>query len=170
MKKSKIVNTIKTEMVNVQRKERSAMEKSCAAVGLQLLNFCANGSPAESVKPPIESGYLRGSGSVFVNGKFISATPPVNGLGNPLGSFSVGIRPNEKEITVIYNTEYAGRWHENPFVPGGMIPSKAARNNPAITKNVGYKWVEKHLIADRDDLLWLFRQRMMKYFFKGSGK
>jgi hypothetical protein len=160
-----IINEIANKFPKLVRQEQNAAEKAAGAVGLQLLNFCANGSPNESVQPPIDTGYLRGSGSVFVNGKHISSTPPVNGQGEPLESFSTSIIDNEYAIDIIYNTEYAARMHEGDWIPGGKVPSKASKNNPAILQNVGNKWIEKHLLADGEDLIMLFGNRMFKYFF-----
>lgn len=164
-----IINEIARKFPKLVIQEKNAAEKAAGAVGLQLLNFCANGSPNEPTKPPIDKGYLRGAGSVFVNGKHITSTPPVNGLGEPLESFSTSVIDNEYAVDVIYNTEYAAKLHETEWTPGGVKPSKAAKNNPGIVQNVGNKWVEKHLLADGEDLIMLFGNRMFKYFYSKGG-
>ena len=168
MRKMKITNTLTSGLQQLQYSEKTANEKACIKVALQLLNYCAVGSPNEPVMPPILTGYLRGSGSVFVNNKFISATPKVNGKGDPLRSFSPLFSKGHTVISIIYNTEYAARWHESSgWTPGGKIPSTAKQNNPSITINVGNKWVEKHLYADGKDLMYLYQVTMNKEFFKG---
>jgi hypothetical protein len=162
----KVTNTLAKGLTDLQKKEIRVNEKASTKMALQLLTFCNTGSPNDPTVPPIMTGYLRGSGSVFVNSKFISATPQIAG-GNPLKSFTVAPNPYLTIISIIYNTEYAGRWHESSgWIPGGKNPSKAAKNNPGITKNVGNKWVTKHLIADGKDLLWLYRTLVKKELFK----
>jgi len=168
MKKMKVVNTLTSGLEKLQYSEKTANEKACIKVALQLLNYCAVGSPNEPTMPPILTGYLRGSGSVFVNNKFISATPKVNGKGEPLRSFSPLFSKGHTVISIIYNTPYAARWHESyGWTPGGKTPSIAKQNNPNITRNVGNKWVTKHLNADSKDLMYLYQVTMNKEFFKG---
>jgi hypothetical protein len=168
-KKRKIINEIAQNFPKLMRQEVSASERACVAVGLQLINFCVNGSPNEPTQPPIDSGLLRGSGSVFVNGKFITATPQVNGEGDPLKSLNVSLEAGRQKIDVVFNVPYAYWLHESSdWIPGGVKPSRAATNNPAITTNVGNKWVEKHLYADGEDLLILYGSQMKKNFFRGS--
>jgi hypothetical protein len=140
---------------------------ACKKVGVQLLNFCSQGSPNDPTMPPIESGYLRGSGSVFVGSELVGTSPKPYGKGDPLRSLSVAKQEGQTIISIVYNTEYAARWHENKFVPGGKRPSLAARNNPSITKNVGNKWIEKHLKSDSKDLMWVYGIMVKKEFDKG---
>lgn len=168
MKQMKITNTLTEGLKEFQKKEEIINNKACKAVAVQLLNFCAVGSPNEPVMPPIETGYLRGSGSAFVNNQFISATPKVNGKGDPLRSFSPLFAKYHTVISIIYNTPYAARWHESSgWTPGGKIPSKAKQNNPSITINVGNKWLEKHLNSDSKDLMYLYGEFLKKRLFAG---
>lgn len=164
-----VINEIARNFPKIVKQEKSAAEKAAGAVALQLLNFCANGSPNEPTQPPIDSGYLRGSGSAFVNGKHITSTPTIDGQGEPLESFSTSIIDDEYAIDIIYNTEYAAKLHETTWTPGGVKPSKAAANNPGILQNVGNKWIEKHLLSDGEDLIMLFGNRMFKYFYSKRG-
>jgi hypothetical protein len=163
----KVTNTMAKGFMDLQKKEIAVNEKACTKMALQLLTFCNVGSPNEPTVPPIKSGYLRGSGSVFVNSKFISATPSAAG-GSPLKSFTVVPNPYLTRISIIYNTPYAARWHESSgWVPGGKRPSRASTKNPSITRNVGNKWITKHLVADGKDLLWLYGTLVKKELFKG---
>ena len=125
------------------------------AVALQLLNNVINGSLGASVVPPIMTGRLRASGSVFVGGNFIkdSGDEPVDGeSGTPNKSHSDKV----ENITIGFNTEYAAKWHEKKFTPGGKKPSKIAKSNPAALANVGNKYLEKHLQADGKELMELY--------------
>lgn len=117
-------------------------EEALIKAGLQLINWIVNGSPKESIVPPVLTGALRGSGSVFVGSKFISATPDESGKGTPNNSYSGA--PNT--ITVGFNTAYAAKLHEESFNPGPRSKQSG---------NVGNKYIRKHLQADRD-LLFAF--------------
>lgn len=129
--------------------------KAKTIMGLQLLNNIINGSPRNSLVPPIMTGRLRASGSVFVGSEFSGDTsnqPVQEGVATPNKSYS-----DKKEIvTVGFNTEYAARWHEQDFTPGGKIPSKIAQSNPAALANVGKKYIEKHLQSDGPELTKLY--------------
>jgi hypothetical protein len=168
MKKMVVVNTIKKQIPLCQIREKEINIMACKKVGVQLLNFCSQGSPNDPTMPPIESGYLRGSGSVFVGSELVGTSPKPYGKGDPLRSFSIGqSKEGQTIISIIYNTEYAARLHETKWKPGGVIPSKAARNNPSIIRNVGNKWIERHLKADAKDLMWLYGEMIKKEFLKG---
>lgn len=140
-------NTLLKGIDTFSKDFKAAHQKACIAVGLQLLNNCNNGSPNETVVPPIDTGLLRGSASVFVNNKLIGVGPKVNGLGDPLTSFSVKAGKNQTVITIIYNTSYATKLHEKPFNLG-----------PGSEKagNVGNKWITKHLRADKEEFKVLY--------------
>jgi hypothetical protein len=169
MKKMVVKNTMLKQIPIVQQKEKEINNMACKKVGIQLLNFTAQGSFNDPTMPPIMTGYLRGSGSVFVNNELVGTSPKPYGKGDPLRSFSVGVSNKDQTvISIIYNTEYAARWHENKFVPGGKRPSKAARNNPSIIKNVGNKWIERHLKADSKHLMELYGDMIKKEFDKGG--
>lgn len=126
-----------------------ADKKARGEVGLQLLNWIVNGSSRSSKIPPVLSGLLRGSGSAFVGSNFIGATPPVMGKGEPNQSHT------EKKgvITVGFNTDYAARWHENPFKPGPV----SSRD-----RDVGYKYIEEHLKADGQALIDFYAKLIKK--------
>jgi len=126
--------------------------KGRQAVGLQLLNFVVNGSSQEKVVPPIMWGILRGSGSAFVDNKLVGDTKSSNPDGTPNTEYT----SPEGGVSIGFNTAYAARWHEKQFTPGGVVPSKQAQANPAMLADVGNKYVEKHLKADREVLLGLY--------------
>lgn len=121
-------------------------------VGLQLLNFALNGSSGDPTVPPIRWGVLRGSGSVFVDGTLVGDTKSSYPDGTPNAQYSA----EAGDVTIGFNTAYAARLHETNWVPGGKVPSKQVQRNPGILGNVGNKWVERHLKADKDVLVALY--------------
>jgi hypothetical protein len=156
MRKMNVVNTIPKGLQKFASNKLLVNERACTVVALQLLNNCANGSPKEPVVPPIWIGYLRGSGSVFVNDKFISATPAIAGS-TPLRNFKVQLKEGQTIISIIYNTPYAARLHEKKWEPG----AKSIKAG-----NVGNKWIERHLKADAAELMWLYGTILKKELFK----
>jgi hypothetical protein len=112
-------------------------------VGIQLINNIVNGSPNSGIVPPILTGRLRGSGSVFLGKKLVNQTPQVRGEGTPNTSYA----GKDGEITVGFNTPYAAKWHEKPFNPGPFSIQSG---------DVGNKFVEKHLRADAKELWKLY--------------
>jgi hypothetical protein len=126
--------------------------------GMMILNWMNNGSANCSTVPPIRSGMLRGSGSVFVGNECVHTSKGDYPAGTPNVSYDAG----RNNIAVGYNTAYAARMHETTWVPGGKIPGKAARNNPNITGDVGNKWMEKHLIADKESIMRLYAMELKK--------
>jgi hypothetical protein len=140
----------------------SASFRALRAVGLQLLNFAINGSENEKVVPPIREGILRGSGSAFVDGVLVGDTKGRGGPGSERGDPNKSYDGGPNESTVGFNTAYAARMHETTWTPGGVVPSPQAERNPAMLKDVGNKFVEKHLVADRETLLGLYADVVKK--------
>ena len=112
-------------------------------MALQFLNVCNHGSKNDPTVPPVMTGNLRGSASVFVGAVLIQTTRGEYGIGEPAAAYS---GPNN-EITVVYNAAYAAKMHEDTWNPGPRSEQSG---------NVGNKWVEKHLQADGPDLLEMY--------------
>jgi hypothetical protein len=132
--------------------------KAKTAMGLQLINNIVNGSPRESVVPPVKTGLLRGSGSVFVGSKLVHTTQKVKGQGNPNTVHSAPI----DTVTVGLDTSYAAKLHEMPF---SEEPRKGAWSPGFFSRqsgNVGNKFVEKHLQADGSELIKLYAEVVKK--------
>jgi hypothetical protein len=138
------------------RIDPKAREKGLIAFGLQLINNSVNGSPNESVRAPIRDGRLRGSGTVFVGSKKVGDTTFLGKGGTPALSYT---ESNLNVVTVGFNTEYAANMHENlapegkQFTPGGKYKPKRTAANVA---DVGGKFLERHLKADRKELVQLY--------------
>jgi hypothetical protein len=142
-----------------QNKSGSADQLARTRMGLQLLNIVVNGSANESVVPPIMTGVLRGSGSVFTGSVFVGDTKANYPNGTPNASYSEG-DPND--ITVGLNTAYAARLHETQWTAGGKRPSAQSLRNPGMLGNVGNKFIEKHLKADGKDLVKFYAGQLKK--------
>lgn len=132
-------------------------ERAAIKTGLQLLNNCNNGSPQEPVVPPKLTGALRGSASVFVNGRLVGIAPNIGGKPIPAKSITEALKEDNLIISIVYNTAYARRLHEEEWRPG--IGSSNAGS-------VGNKWVEKHINADGEELLEFHGTILKKDLFK----
>lgn len=122
--------------------------KAKSQCALQLLDWCNNGSANDSVVPPILTGNLRGSASVFVGSVLIQTTRGEYPEGHPLMAYGSS---KATAITLVYNCAYAAWLHENPmgtaWHPGPVSEQSG---------DVGDKWVERHLKADGKDLVAMY--------------
>lgn len=66
---------------------------------------------------PLQTGMLRGSGSVHVDGNFLAASPvkPTTGAASPETGSIGGKRARSTVIVWGFNTHYAAKVHENPW-------------------------------------------------------
>jgi hypothetical protein len=132
--------------------------KAKTKMGLQLLNNIINGSTRESVVPPVLTGLLRGSGSVFVGSKLVHTSAKVKGKGNPNTSHRAPI----STVTIGLNASYTAELHEKPFSEtkqkGAWSPGPVSRQSG----DVGNKFVEKHLKADAKEIVELYASTVKK--------
>jgi len=112
------------------------VEKGLGKAGLQLLADSILQRPTA----PIKEGWLRGSGSVFVNNKCIGESPSGR-KGKANKNHNESIKPREMVGVVGFNVPYAARLHEGeqlkfrePSSGPKFLESKMARN-----KNVYFK-------------------------------
>lgn len=133
----------------LQKKSPAAFKKAMEKGAIQFLNWANNGSKNESRKPPIRWGVLRGSSSAFVGSKLVQI-------------FSQQITPGGKErptpatsheatglvIIWVWNTNYAKKMHE-----WGKKAKERWGKFTLQDTDAGRKWLEKHLIKDKKDLM-----------------
>lgn len=131
------------------KKFKEADENARVKVGIQLINNIVQGEGGTNVKPPILTGTLWGSGSVFVGSKNVYITQSQGGNPTPAVSHS----DKDGVITIGFNTPYAARWHNNSFKPGPV--SKQAGN-------VSDQYITKHLQADAQELTKLYAMLVKK--------
>jgi hypothetical protein len=140
-------DTLKMGIKLFKDKSPQVIDDALALAGLTLLNWVIQGSPKESRQPPIDTGLLWGSGSVFVNSKLIGVSPAVNGQGTPNRDYTA---MTGHTITIGFNTSYAAVMHEGRYNLG-----KISREQ----KNSGNKFLERHLIKDKE----LLMEQIAKY-------
>lgn len=132
-----------------------AREKALAGTGMQIINWVVNGSQRSPIKPPIKSGRLRGSGTVFVGKKRIGDTMSAGKGGTPARSQSVD---SSKDVIVVgFNTQYAANMHEN-LDPYG----KKFQPHKDQGKAFG-KFLERHLDADKKAAFELYAELYRKW-------
>jgi hypothetical protein len=129
---------------NYSKKTMKSHSMAGKKVGLQLLNYIVNGSPKEGVTPPILTGTLRGSASVFFENEIIQQGP--NGPSSISGN-------NKNKITVVFNVPYAARMHEGRWNPGPVSQQAG---------NVGNKFISKHVDGDKIDLMKMYAKLIKK--------
>ena len=123
--------------------------KGMYRAGAALLRDVVRDTPT----PPLDEGTLRGSHSVFVDGKLAQVAPDPSGTGTPATQAPQGAaKPNQVIATIGANTPYAARLHEHPeydFQEPGS----------------GGKWLETKLQGNRKQYF-----KLMADFIKSGGK
>ena len=144
----KIKNTINIPKNLSKKTFANAQEKAA----IQMLDWMASGSMGTQAAPPIRTGVLASSGSVFYKNKNLGVSPDISsGQGTPNKAFS------SKNITWGFNTEYATRLHEEKLNPGPF--SKANPN-----RSPGNQWLMKHLKKDANNYTKLIAKFIEKVF------
>jgi hypothetical protein len=89
---------------------RRAVERGMGQAGLQWLHDAIQEPPTV----PIDTGDLRGSGTVFLQGQLLGTSPAQGPNATPATDDDV--RPDAGEILVRvgFNKPYAAKWHEVP--------------------------------------------------------
>lgn len=136
-------SAVTRSLKKVQRKSPEIFDKALAVGALQLLTWSNTGTGRTSKKPPIRTGVLRGSSSVFVGKRLISIYPQAaNGSEYPTPART---HSGEKTtITIVWNTDYAAKMHE---WKGGW--GKFTIQD----QDAGNKWATENLKANRNDLM-----------------
>jgi hypothetical protein len=131
-----------TGLKMLQKKSPVAFRKAQEVAALQMLTWMSDGSPVCTAKPPIDWGVLRGSGSAFLGNELVGVARNATIDSTPATSWSAA-----KDTTSwVYNTYYASAMHEHE---GNWGPKTS--NDPGA----GNKWIEKHLMADKEIYLKL---------------
>ena len=119
------------------------------AAGKYLLDSVVGGSANNPLKPPMDTGALRASGSAHIanNSAFYTTDNlPVSAPGQATPN-KRNARGTRDTITVGINTPYAARWHENQFQPGEI----SLANGP-----VGPFYLSSHLQSDSKEMLRIY--------------
>jgi hypothetical protein len=146
-----IKNTI--DVSKIKAVSKKAFEKSQAKAAIQMLGWMASGSAASEKAPPIRTGVLASSGSVFYKNKLLTISPDISGgKGTPNKAF------NSKNITWGFNTVYATRMHEDKNLKPGPYSQASGNRHP------GNQWLLEHLQKDKDNYTKLIAEFARKYF------
>lgn len=143
----------------LQRRSPAMFAKALERPAIQMLTWMNTGSPRESRTPPIRTGVLRGSGTAFVGGKLVATTPSAGGTPTPAGTSGA---PTPLTVHWTYNTDYASKMHERPEGSSwGAFTEQA--------QDAGSKWMEKHVIADREAFAAFVAKEFKALLAKGVG-
>ena len=134
----KYKNTINIPAIkNVSKKAFETAQKKAA---IQMLDWMSSGSMASEAAPPIRTGILASSGSVFYKNQNLAVSKDISsGQGTPNRQF------NSKNITWGFNTDYATKMHEDKNLNPGPYSMRNANRHP------GNQWVLEHLQKDKDN-------------------
>jgi len=133
----KIKSTIDVSKFTANKLFPKAQEKAA----IQMLDWMSSGSMGSPSKPPIRTGVLASSGSVFYKNKFLKASPNVARGETPTPNKSY----NGKNVTWGFNTNYAAKLHEDKSLNPGPFSIRDANMHP------GNQWVTEHLQKDKDN-------------------
>lgn len=128
----------KIKSKKVIKAPKSVMERSQAKGGLQMLDWMASGSPKNNTMPPLKTGFLSGSGSVFLGGKLLDVT---ESSGTERGKPNKSYQAKDNVLTFGFNTEYAAEVHEVKKAKGQFSGQSGNRQS-------GNQWVTSHLKSD----------------------
>ena len=143
--------------------EQNGADDRCKVkVALQFLNWCSRGSSNESTVPPVKTGNLRGSASIFVGPQCVQNTRADYGIGTPALS---GGESSTDKITIVYNTAYAAAMHEKEWNPGPVSSKGSSGPGGGVPGN---KWIEKHLKADAQNIFKLYAEFMKGEIERGA--
>jgi hypothetical protein len=122
---------------------------------MAMLDWMSSGSQTSPKKPPIRTGVLASSGSVFYKNRLLGTSPNVATSGAPTPNKS----HTGKNITWGFNTDYAKRMHEDK----SLNPGPFSKRDPNMAP--GNQWVTEHLQKDKDNYTKLIAE-----FIKGKLK
>jgi hypothetical protein len=133
------------ELQPLIKKSPNAFKNAQKKGAIQFLNWANNGSAKETRKPPIRWGVLRGSSSAFVGSELVQTYDiPIMAGADERPTPAQSHNAKDDQMTWVWNTDYATKMHETNYKPGPFT---------AQDGNAGPKWLEKHLNADKDDLM-----------------
>lgn len=141
-------NTIPQRLVVYNKEFKTEHKKAFMICAIQ---FITNISTGIEATPPVLSGNLRGSGSVFIGNEFVKDSQSIVGeKGTPATSNNIN---DESVITIMFNTPYAAKMHE--WTGGWGERTKRAGN-------AGNKYIEKHLKKDAQEITKLWASLVSK--------
>lgn len=123
-----------------------AIKDGMTVAGIQLMNDAMMEEPTV----PHKEGYLRGSGSVFVQNKMVGKSTQGNNR-DVNTNMSEEIPNNTIMVVVGFNTPYAARWHE-------VEPGTVTFQEPSA----GPKFLEKKLVQNKKTYFKIVANRIKR--------
>lgn len=151
-----LIKGVTIDTRKLKRQSEKVFKKALDKTALQWLNWCNTGSPAANDTPPIKWGVLRASASVFVGKDKVGVAKETASKGQPTPLQNYNGK--EDVITIVYNTDYAFKMHEERGEDGTW---KNLGDASKRAKNATDKWLEKH-IANDGKLLYAMIARLVK--------
>lgn len=139
------ITTNLAPLKRLMKKSPGAFLKAMEIGAIQFLTWANNGSAREGRKPPIRWGVLRGSSSAFVGSKLVSIShAPILAGATESPTPAQSHAAENTLMTWVWNTDYAAKMHEWKGGWGKFTTQDG---------DAGNKWIEKHLMKDRNDLM-----------------
>ena len=132
------------------------LDRGLAVAGMQLLRDSAEEVVGEEGgRTPLKEGFLRGSGSVHVQGRETGNSRDSPGAKGGETAHSVSDvtqhNANQHEAIVAFNTPYAARLHEHPEYTFSRAD-----------EGFGGKFLESKMVAFKDDYMAVIAEELKK--------
>lgn len=147
--KTGVTNTLTSGLAKLAKKLPKAIENAAGVSGLALIDDSLNQDPT----PPIDTGYLRGSWFVYVNGKKKKG-------GKDAGQIPESINVDASKITatVGFSAEYAAAQHQNLAPAGSWQPGPKSQT----AGNTGGNFMGAKMERNKDRYAQVFADRLKK--------
>lgn len=151
--KSGVTNTIAPGLRALAARLPKALENAAGVAGLAVIDDAVNEDPT----PPLDTGYLRGSWFVYVNGKKKSN-------GGNAGSLpgSVPADPKTVSTTVGFSAPYAAAQHQN------LEPAGPWQRGPKSPPDSGGNYLGAKLGRNKNNYARIFADRLAKAIAGGQ--
>jgi hypothetical protein len=137
----------------VNKVEPEIRRKALIKAGLALWGDVVGMPP----KPPVDTGFLKDSGSLFVGSEYISITP--TGVSGEKGNKSHN-EPNKRILTFGLAAKYAAYQHQKMNID----PAKRKHKRPSANVGVGPFFVSKKVTEHRGRYKEIMREEIKKGF------
>lgn len=151
--KSGVTNTIAPGLRKLASRLPKALENAAGVAGLAVIDDAVNEDPT----PPLDTGYLRGSWFVYVNGKKKSS-------GSDAGSLPGTIQTEQGTVstTIGFSAPYAAAQHQN------LEPAGTWQRGPKSPPNSGGNYLGSKLDRNKDRYAKIFADRLAKAIMGGQ--
>lgn len=140
-----VSNTIRKKLKELEKLAPELVEKAQGPVALRMFRDFVMGEP----KMPVLTGFMRGSGAVFVNDTKVADSKDLNeNKGTPPNSNPMA---EKNQILAVINTPYAARLDQNLTPEGDMQLGPFSRQDGGV----GGGFVSKKINSERYRKTWV---------------